>query len=134
MTGVIRRQHHGGGAEPGGDFEELKRGCAEIDGHERRAQGPGREQQRQTVGSVARQREYDLILLDTCVGELGKKLPMKGPDIRSRQTIVGRRKMNQDTSRVVSADFGESFDDRVQLSQCRSPRVRQDGEQVYCNA
>jgi len=134
VPGVIRRQDYGGGVEPGGDLEYLQRGCAEIHGHERCAQGPAREQQRQAVGPVARQGENYLIPLNTCVGESGKKLPMEGPEIRSRQTIVQCRKVNQDTSRVASADFGESFDDRVQLSQCCLPRVRQDGEQVYCNA
>ena len=75
-----------------------------------------------------------MILLDTRLGELGMKLPVKCPEIPSRQPVVGRRKVNQDTSRLVSAECGESFDDAVQISQCRSPRVRQDGEQVYCNA
>jgi hypothetical protein len=69
-----------------------------------------------------------LILPDSNAGELGEKLLMKRPEIRSRQPIPGRRQVNQDSSRMVSADLGEPFDDRVQISQCRSPRVRQDGE------
>ena len=137
MPGVLRRQDDGGGAEAGGDVEQFRRRCPGIQGHERRAQGPGREQQRQAVGPVACQREDDLILPDSCVDELGEKTPMKRPEIRSRQPIAGRRKVNQDTSRMVPADVGEPCDDRVQISHCRSPRVRRDGEarsQVYCSA